>query len=166
MFKYFTAVLLIVILGSPSVRPQHGAFIAPVIKFTSMNGQSAYLSGVKVGWIIERSVVIGAAFYGLSSNISQGWIDPANGTQSIIKFTTGGLNFEYVFLSGNIVSASAEIFMGGAGIDLRPEDESKPYTNIFGGDFLIWEPQLNVNLNLNDWFHLSAGVSLQIDKSA
>lgn len=159
MYRYFHGIILLILLSSPFIKPQHGAYIAPVVKFTSMNGQSATLFGVKAGWIINRTFVIGAAYYALSSDVSQSWVDPVTGASPFIKFTTGGLNFEYVFLSGNLLSASAEMYMGGAGIDLRPKDESKPFTVIYGGDFLIWEPQLNVNLNLNDWFHVSIGVS-------
>jgi hypothetical protein len=42
--------------------------------------------------------------------------------------------------------------MGGAGLILQPS----PF---YGGDFLVWEPQLNANVNLNEWFHLSLGIS-------
>ena len=97
--------------------------------------------------------------HGLSSDITQNWVDPVTGQAPMVKITTGGLNFQYVFFSDNIVSASAEIFMGGGGINIAPKDESKPFTLIYGGDFLVWEPQLNANINLNEWFHLSLGVS-------
>ena len=142
--------LILLSITSPIVLAQHGAYIAPVVKFTSINEQSAVISGIKAGWIINKTFVIGAAFYGLSSNINQKWIDPLNDQSPLVKFTTGGLNFEYVFFSDNIISGSAEIFMGGAGINIG---------SAYGGDFLIWEPQLNSNININDWFHVSLGLS-------
>lgn len=145
-------ILLIFVLASPFIRPQHGAYIAPVIKFTTINGQGSNLLGVKGGWIINNTFVIGAEYYALNSNISQNWIDPYSGISPLIKFTTGGLNFEYIFIHENIFSAAAEIFIGGAGINLQP-------SAYYGGDFLVWEPQLNANINLNEWFHLSLGIS-------
>jgi hypothetical protein len=144
------SLLILFLFACPIILPQYGAYIAPVFKFTSINGQNAVISGVKGGWIINKTFGIGAAFYGLSSDITQRWIDPTNGQAPIVKLTTGGLNIEYVLFSDNMVSTSVEMFMGGAGINIGSS---------YGGDFLIWEPQLNGNINLNDWFHVSLGVS-------
>jgi len=150
--KILLLTLLVFSLSTSFIRPQHGAYIAPVIKFSTIDGQGATLLGVKGGWVINRSFVIGAEYYGLSSSNSGNWIDPSSGIAQNIKFSTGGLNFEYIFIHKDIFSASAEIFMGGAGLNLQP-------SLYYGADFLVWEPQLNANINLNEWFHLSLGVS-------
>jgi hypothetical protein len=152
MCKYFSAIFILFIISPPVIKPQQGAYIAPVIKFITINGQSSNILGVKGGWIINNTFVIGAEYYSLNSSVTQNWIDHYSGFTPNIKFSTGGLNFEYIFIHENIFSASAEIFMGGAGINLQP-------SAYYGGDFLVWEPQLNVNINLNEWFHLSLGVS-------
>ncbi|MDR3668916.1 MAG: hypothetical protein P4L35_18965 [Ignavibacteriaceae bacterium] len=152
MYKYLLALFILFIISSPFIKPQQGAYIAPVIKFSTINGQSSNLLGVKGGWIINNTFVIGAEYYALNSNVTQSWVDPYSGILPDIKFSTGGLNFEYIFIHQKILSASAEMFMGGAGINLQPS----PY---YGGDFLVWEPQLNANINLNEWSHLSFGVS-------
>lgn len=145
-------ILLFVLFVSDFIRPQQGAYIAPIIKFSAINGQGANLIGVKGGWIINNTFVIGAEYYALNSNISSNWIDPSLGFEPTIKFTTGGLNFEYVFIHKDLLSVSAELFMGGAGLNLKP-------STFYGGDFLVWEPQLNANINLKDWLHLSLGIS-------
>jgi hypothetical protein len=145
-------IFLILLFASQFIRPQHGAYIAPVIKFTTINGQGSNLLGVKCGWIINNTFVIGAEYYALNSNVSQNWVDPFSGISPLIKFTTGGLNFEYVFIHEKMFSASAEIFMGGAGINLQP-------SAYYGDDFLVWEPQLNANIDVNEWSHLSLGIS-------
>ena len=150
--RKFHLIFLFLLSASPVIRPQHGAYISPVIKFTTMYGHGVNLLGVKGGWVINNSFVIGAEYYALNSDITPNWVDPSSGISPLIKFTTGGLNFEYIFIHENIFSASAEIFMGGAGIILQPS----PY---YGGDFLVWEPQLNANINLNEWSHLSLGIS-------
>ena len=150
--RKFHLIFLFLLFASPFIRSQHGAYISPIIKFTSFNGHGANLLGVKGGWVINNSFVIGAQYYALNSNISPNWIDPSSGISPLIKFTSGGLNFEYIFFHKNIFSASAELFMGGAGIILQP-------SSYYGCDFLVWEPQLNANINLNEWLHLSLGIS-------
>jgi hypothetical protein len=150
--RKFHLIFLVLLSVSPFIRPQHGAYIAPIIKFTTINGYGSNFLGVKGGWIINNSFVIGAEYYALNSAVTSNWIDPFNGISPLIKLTTGGLNFEYIFFRQNTYSVSAEIFMGGAGLILQPS----PF---YGGDFLVWEPQLNANINLNEWFHLSLGVS-------
>ena len=144
--------MLIVLSVSAFILPQHGAYIAPVIKFSSINGHGANLLGVKGGWVINNSFVIGAEYYALNSDISLIGLILSAGITPLIKFTTGGLNFEYILFMKILFSVSAEIFMGGAGLILQP-------SAYYGGDFLVWEPQLNANINLNDWFHLSLGIS-------
>jgi hypothetical protein len=151
-------IFLIIFIVAPYIRPQHGAYIAPIVKFSAMNGTGTNFLGIKGGWVINNSFVIGAEYYALNSNLSSNWVMPSNGISPIIKFTTGGLNFEYIFIHENIFSASAELFVGGAGIILQP-------SSYYGGDFLIWEPQLNANVNLNDWFHLSLGISYRSTSS-
>jgi hypothetical protein len=150
--KKFHFIFLILLFVSPFIRPQHGAYIAPVIKFSSVNGHWSDLLGVKGGWIINNSFIIGAEYYALNSDVSSNWVDPISGISSLLKFNTGGLNFEYIFIHEKMFSASAEIFIGGAGLTLQPSSS-------YGADFLVWEPQLNVNLNLNEWSHVSLGIS-------
>src|ERR1039457_2852787 len=110
--RNFHLIFLILLSVSPFIRPQHGAYIAPVIKFTTINGQGSNLLGVKGGWIINNAFVIGAEYYALNSNITQNWVDPYSGISPNIKFSTGGLNFEYIFIHEKMFSASAEIFLG------------------------------------------------------
>jgi hypothetical protein len=145
-------ILLFIFSMTGFILPQQGAYIAPVLKFTSMNGQGSNLLGVKGGWVINNRFVIGAEYYALNSNNNANWINPANGIPTLIKFTTGGLNFEYILFHRNGFSASAEMFMGGAGLNIQP-------SVYYGSDFLIWEPQLNANFDLNYWSHLSLGIS-------
>jgi hypothetical protein len=156
--RKFNYIFLLFLIAAPYIHPQHGAYIAPVIKFSTMKGVGTNFIGVKGGWVLNNSFVVGAEYYALTSDLPSDWIIPSNGILPIIKFTTGGLNFEYIFIHENIFSASAELFMGGAGIILQP-------SAYYGGDFLIWEPQLNANVNLNEWFHLSLGISYRTTSS-
>lgn len=152
-------IFLLLIVITPLCYSQHGAYIAPVMKITTINGQSGIIMGGKAGWVINNTFVIGGAFYSVTSNITQSWIDPLTGTAPYVTFNCGGLNFEYIFLRSKWFSASAEIFMGGAGLQFIPQNENIPYTKLYGGDFLIWEPQINANVNFTDWLHLSLGLN-------
>ncbi len=152
MQKYLKAVFLLIFICSPFISAQHGAYIAPVIKLSTINGLSSNLLGVKGGWVINNRFVIGAEYYALNSNVSSNWVDPNSGLTPNLAFSTGGLNFEYIFIRETIFSASLEMFMGGAGLNVQP-------TKYYGADFLVWEPQVNANVNINEWFHLSFGLS-------
>jgi len=155
--KHF--IIALVLFAAYLLPAQHGAYIAPVMKFTKLNGQSALIFGAKGGWVINNTFVIGGAFFGHNTDVKQSWVDPLAGSAPYIKFNCGGVNFEYIFYRYNNISFSAEIFMGGAGLTFQPVDESKPSTKIYGGDFLIWEPQLNITYDMNQWFHLSLGLN-------
>lgn len=152
-------VILFLIVITPLTFSQHGAYIAPVMKITSLNGQSAIIMGGKAGWVINNQFVIGGAFYGVSTDVSQSWVDPLTGTAPYVKFNCGGLNLEYIFFRSDLFSASVGFFMGGAGLEFVPQNDEPVYTKMYGGDFLIWEPQINANVNITEWFHLSLGVN-------
>lgn len=151
--------LLFILLLPVCLSAQHGAFISPVIKYTQVNNQSAMMYGGKAGWIINKTFVIGGAFYGLLTKVSQPWIDPLSKSAPYIYFNTGGLNLEYFVFRREPLSVSLEMFLGGAGLKLLPRDETGPFVDLYGGDFLIFEPQLNASYSFNDWLHLSLGLS-------
>lgn len=151
--------LLFILLFPVYLSAQHGAFISPVVKYTSVNSQSAAIYGVKAGWIINKTFVIGGAFYSLGTKTEQPWVDPVANNTPYLWFNTGGLNFEYFVLRHEPLSLSLELFLGGSAVKLRARDESRPFTDMYGGDFLLFEPQINANYDFNEWLHLSLGIS-------
>ncbi|MGE5681199.1 MAG: hypothetical protein ACM34K_10020 [Bacillota bacterium] len=148
---FFTAMTL------NSQQMTHGAFAAPVLKNTSLLGQYSALTGARVGWIINETYVIGGAFYALANHVKPNYTDPDNPGSYSLDFNCGGLEFEVVYPSEKYLHGSFILFLGGGGGKFRHENPKgvSPY----GFSLLVWEPQLNLEMNLLEWLHLNAGVS-------
>lgn len=124
-----------------------------------MLGQPALLTGGRGGWVINHSIVLGGGFYSLINDIETRYVDPLNGRTMIMNLNCGGLEFEYIYPSTEYIHASVLMFLGGGGVKYRARDESIPYTSLYGGSFLVWEPQLNAELNLSRFLHIGVGIS-------
>lgn len=139
-----------------------GAFGAPVIKFSSIGGQNAIITGGRFGWVIDSSIVLGGGFYSLTNKVKTGTIDQINGSDVLLGFNCGGLEFEYLFYSGSKVHFSIDMFFAGGGLTFSASDNNTKHANYFSQDLLLWEPQLNVEFDLADWLHLDTGISYRI----
>lgn len=140
----------------------NSAFGAPVIKFTSLDGQSAVLLGGRFGWVINKSIVLGGGIYGLVNSINTNVTDPISGQNVILGFNCGGLEFEYIFFSSAPFHGSIDMFFAGGGVTYSVENKNIPHTSYFSQNLLVWEPQINIEFKIVDWFHLAAGVSYRM----
>jgi len=139
-----------------------GAFGAPVIKFSSMAGQNAILSGGRFGWVINKNIVLGGGFYALVNKVKTNIVDPLSGQEVLLGFNCGGLEIEYIFFPDSKIHASFDMFLAGAGDTFSVRDKSVPHTSYYSQDLLLWEPQINLEFEAADWLHMDAGVSYRI----
>ena len=160
-FFVFSLVLVI----TPIKAQENGAFGAPILKYTSISGQSALLAGGRFGWIINKSFVVGGGIYGLVSQVKANSIDPISGQEFMIAFNYGGLEFEYVLLSDFPVHASLDMLCAGGGLSMNVSDRNVPHTSYYGQDLLVWEPGINLETNIVNWLHIDAGLSYRIISS-
>jgi hypothetical protein len=147
---------------SKPVFPQQldgGAFGAPVVKFSSMAGQNAILAGGRFGWVIDSSIVLGGGIYALESKVKTNIVDQVSGEDVLLNFNCGGVELEYIFFPGNYIHASADMFFAGAGTTYGVADKNVPHTSYFSQNLLLVEPQVNIEFNIIEWFHLDTGVS-------
>lgn len=131
---------------------EHGGYVAPVMKLTSVNGQAATFLGGKAIWVIHEHFGIGAAAYGLVNRIS----GPASSIDHLkrnLDLGYGGLVFEYFSAPAKDISLTIGILCAGA--DLR---FYMPETG-FPEQFLIWEPQVSCGYKISSVFTLWAGIS-------
>jgi hypothetical protein len=129
-----------------SGRVESGGFGAPVVKFAQVAGQSSVYFGGRGGWIINHSFVLGAAAYGLASDVR---LDPRFfGRQ--LEFGYGGMDLEFVIAPNSIIHASFSTLLGGGGV--RPFYE--PVDVVF-----VVEPQLNIALNVAPFMRMVVGGS-------
>ena len=154
--------LLLVTTKSFSQQNDNSAFGAPVIKFTSLVGQSAVLVGGRFGWVINKSIVLGGGIYGLINTVNTNVTDPISGQNVMLGFNCGGLEFEYIFFPDEPIHASFDMLFAGGGVTYSVENKNIPHTSYFSQNLLVWEPQINIEFKIVDWFHLDAGASYRI----
>lgn len=149
---------------------ENGLVLAPEVKWTRVNGRDATLVGGYGGILLDRSLFIGAAGYGL-----------VNGDRRIEMAYGGGLVGWYLF-SGQAIGISVRALLGGgtarvarawSGSDIVPFGHSGrkvsgngsgsavtgPTYLVYEPEFLIAEPQLNLVWHIGRKVALDAGVS-------
>ncbi len=138
---------------------ESGAFAAPVFKYTKLIDQSALVIGVRGGWIINKSIVLGAGYYALTSNIKTPYFDTQNNQTVMMNLNYGGLEFEYLFVRDTKFNLSVDMLFAGGGTEFYVRDNSKKYSNT---NLLVWEPQINFEIELYSWLHADAGISYRM----
>ena len=159
--RKFCLITTIVLLSSYAFAQncENGAFAAPVLKYTRLTGQSALIFGGKGGWIINKRIVLGAGYYALTSDVSSDFTDEEYNQNLLLEFNYGGLEFEYLVLYESRYNLSINMLMAGGGLNFYLKNINK---NFSGRNLLVWEPQLNFEVELYEWFHADAGVSYRM----
>jgi hypothetical protein len=164
--KTISLIVLICLVAFPALAQEEtlikgeiesGGFGGPVVKFTSMNGEGGILIGGRGGWIINHSFIIGGGGYGLANNIKAKVPGP-NG-ERYLNFGYGGVEMEYVSQPTRLIHFSYMVLIGGGGVNWRDENMHAGTVNPESDSFFILEPEVNVTLNVTQYFRLSAGVS-------
>jgi hypothetical protein len=165
MRKYLPLLILVITLSlirytyAQEPDPGNGAFGATSIKVTKMLGQSAAILGGRFGWVLDDQFVLGGGVYALAGGVNANFIDPVSGEEVRMNFNYGGLQLEYIFLAQDVVHASIDVLISGAGTYYSVPDQSKPHTSYFTQSFTIYEPEINLEFTLLNWLHLDASGS-------
>jgi len=133
---------------------ESGGFGGPVLKVTPINGKTGILIGGRGGWIINHTFTLGGGAYGLVTNIAAD--TPGRAGEPYIEFGYGGVELEYVHQWDRLMHLSFGLLIGGGAVGCRTANGSN------SGDaqsFFTLEPWVNGNLNVTDFFRISAGVS-------
>lgn len=138
----------------------HGGFGAPVTKFTNINGEFGVLAGVRGGWIINHSLSLGLAGYGLATNTELA--NSTLGETRYLDFGYGGFEFEYILASDEVIHLTFSGLIGGGEVDYRFNkftDDDYDHDNNFERDnFFVAEPSINAELNVTSFFRINLGV--------
>jgi len=157
-FSLVTAMILLSV-SAFAQNWENGAFGAPVLKYTRLADQSALIVGGKGGWIINKRIVLGAGYYALTSDVSSDFTDEEYNQNLMLKFNYGGLEFEYLVLFESRYNLTINMLMAGGGLNFYLKDINK---NFSARNLLVWEPQLNFEVELYKWFHADAGISYRM----
>ena len=142
-----------------------GLFGGPVVKFTSINDQSAVMVGGRGGWVINHSFVIGGGGYGVVTEVdAPAGVMPEEGPLDI-ELGYGGFELEYIIRPNSLAHFSVYTFIGCGSAryvkDVGPVTESNEQVGESDLVFVL-EPALNGELNVTKWFRLNAGVSYRL----
>ena len=144
---------------------EKGGFGGPVVKYTSVYGQSAVMFGGRGGWIINHSLVLGGGGYAVATEVdAPAGVLPEQGPLDI-EFGYGGFELEYIIHPKSLGHFSIYTLIGGGDNhyikDVGPVTKSKQTTG--ESDFVfVLEPAVNGELNITTWFRLNAGVSYRL----
>jgi len=170
--KKTTIVLFAVLFAGISVKAEdqmlfsgkvtHGGFGAPVAKFTKIKDQNAFLVGGRGGWIINHTLVLGIAGYGMvNENIDKKIISPDH--TRFMGLGYGGFELEYVILPHQLFHPTLGILIGGGSVNYIDKyyGEVDDRDDDFDGFFII-EPAASVELNVIPLMRADFGISYRI----
>jgi hypothetical protein len=151
-----------------------GGYAAPEVKITSFTGDAALLAGGQAGWIIDRSLVLGLAGYGLATAHSPvPELSSPIGT-SRIGFGYGGVRLAYVFTPQRLVHLSTGALVGAGGVtavtservfDAEDGDTDQRWRAHHGGAFFVAEPTADVEINLHKYVRVALSGSYRFASS-
>jgi hypothetical protein len=148
-----------------------GGYGAPEVKLTSLTGDPALLAGAQIGWIIDRSFVLGLAGYGLTTAHSPVPELSSPVQPSRIGFGYGGVRLAYVFTPQRLVHVSTGALIGAGGVtaitreltyDPVDRDTSEQWRAHHGGAFFAAEPTLEVEINVHRWVRVALSGSYRV----
>jgi hypothetical protein len=139
---------------------ENGGFGAMVFKPSVMNGDFAMFTGIRGGWIIDHTVIIG---YGAYDNANEVAIpDEAalqyNTNDLNLKFSYNGFEFEYIQNSDNVFHYSYYTLIGWGRVSYQKSGFNDEYDAIDDHCFVV-EPSFNTETNISTWMRFDAGVS-------
>jgi len=144
----------------------HGGFLLPELKITEINNQSETLFGLKGAWLVDHSFYLGMAGYGSGYKIKN--------TDKYMAY--GGILIGYIFNPNHLVSISTDLLIGAGAFaedndDIDEDDGNRYFSrnrnrhhysdkrNREADLFSVYEPSINILLNVTESMRLSLGAS-------
>ncbi len=119
---------------------------APMFKFTQINDDFGFLTGGRLGWIINSQYLLGLEGYWLANDVA------GPGTNPDLAMKYGGLTLEYIFQPQAVVHFSFSVLNAFGSVvydyDVTRNDDT----------FWVVEPALNVYLKMTKYLKLGLGV--------
>jgi hypothetical protein len=162
-------------------------FFGPSLIITEINGESAFIGGLRGGWIMNHSYVVGAGFYGLINEIDASTEASTGDKSHETSFFYGGFEAEYIGKWNKRIHYTFHSLIGIGGLsygddghyslknpDLPPYYySSQSFKNIGGfsnsdnddddsfaiDGLFVFEPSINIEINVSSKIRLGAGVS-------
>jgi hypothetical protein len=144
-----------------------GYFGGPVIRATRMHDEFALTAGARGGWIVNRSVVLGASAHYLVNSVSVATEVPD--TVAVVDTTLditviyGGPEFEYINGSHRLLHYTVTMLVGAGLIEYKDYEcsvcDEDADTDLDTDIFFVVEPSVNLMLNVAPMLRIGLGVS-------
>jgi hypothetical protein len=125
---------------------QSGGFGAPAVKVTRINDQAGLMIGGSGAWIINHSLMLGGAGYGLASDVNTKGFGPDT---ALLDVGYGGGLIGYEIAPNDLVHIGVQALVGAGAVDYRRDrgtDRFNSYDNYDG--FFVVEPGITGELNV------------------
>jgi hypothetical protein len=150
----------------------HGGYGGPVVKITSIDGSGAVLLGGQGQWLINHTIGLGIAGYGMATRheyTHSGQPSVSSRMDTVTRnldVSVGGVLLSYVGDSDQLLHYTADLLIGGGSLQLNADDsrdDSYHATTYYGSatedNFFVLEPAANVELNIVRFMRANAGIS-------
>ncbi|MBS1914033.1 MAG: hypothetical protein JST22_18745 [Bacteroidetes bacterium] len=136
-----------------------GGYGAPIVQFTSINKQFGVLVGGGGGLIIDHTIVLGAAGYGLANNVTEA---SAPVSHPYLNVEYGGAYFRYIHRSNDLLHFTGGVLVGGGRVGYRTDlantaVEQSGSRDSLNDAFFVLEPDIQMEINVTNCFRLGIG---------
>jgi hypothetical protein len=137
-------------------QPSIGWFGGPVLKFSEINDECAFFTGGCGGLVLNHTLIIGGAGYGLANEIE---VNEALYPEfRLLEMGYGGVVLGYVNRSRKAVHLSFHSLIGAGGLSYRSHYYDYRHDDIF----FVAEPGIDLELNLTRYFRLGCGATYRL----
>lgn len=136
---------------------RHRVYGAPVLKFSGIGPtrQNSLVVGGEIGWVMNKTYMLGLGLYGLSTHVDAPAIEPIQGLLLVTNYA--GLLVGYRHKPHKLLHLEAQSLFGIGEAFYRDRDFDARFQK--ADVYLVVEPAVNGVLNVTSALRLAAGVS-------
>lgn len=133
-----------------------GFYAGPVAKFAQIDSKWGLMFGGRGGWLIDNTLAIGGAGYGLVQNNIKSDLTDSTGNKAVYGMGYGGVEMEFMIEPDALMHASISTLIGAGNIGFYEKNTSK---SIETSSFYVIEPGIAFELNVTKNFRLDLAYS-------
>ncbi|MFO8023276.1 MAG: hypothetical protein R6U65_12465 [Perlabentimonas sp.] len=140
----------------------YGGYGGVRVAYSQFNGSDAWLVGGRGGVVFNSAFVVGGGGYGIVNSPA---FNNINGNDVVyLEGGYGGMFFEYILMPNKVVHLSFPVIIGAGGLLYSDVPVSSSGANfedriIDNSAFFVFEPGVEVELNVVKFMRVAAGVS-------